>query len=73
MVQVFYTSITNETSKSLIAPMLNSLVGRQNWHIDLGDCDKVLRIETGHDYSLEIITAIQNLGFDCIPMSFCLN
>lgn len=75
MVHVFYTSIPNETGKSMIAPMLNLLVGRNNWHIDLGDCDKVLRVESnlGHDYSMEIMAAIHDLGFACIPMTFSLN
>jgi len=75
MVQVFYTSIPNESGKSLVAPALNLLVGRNNWHIDLGDCDKVLRIEshTGNDYTMEIMAAVQGLGFACIPMSFSLN
>ncbi len=65
MILVFKTTVKNKTQVRKVAPLLNGLLSPcAKWNFDLGDCDKVLRIESLHKPIDEkvIIQVIQNSG-----------
>lgn len=68
MILIFITNILNEISKMKVEPILNRLIGAGKWSIDLGDCDKVLRVEAERDISADIIALLFLQGFDCRTM-----
>ena len=47
---------------------LNNLVGPGNWHVDLPDCDKVLRIQAARDVSAELKVFLERNAFHCEPL-----
>lgn len=42
---VFRTSLQNQKDVEKISAILDNLTGISDWHVDLGDWEKVLRIE----------------------------
>jgi hypothetical protein len=69
MIWVFKTSVKNKTQVKKIVPLLNQRIlpdGR--WNIDLGDCDKVLRIEVSDLSVEELIADLENAGYVCEEM-----
>jgi len=62
---VFKTDVPNKTSAEYIIHNLLKEYPGYTISIDVGDCDKVLRVE-GTDFSMkDIITRLQRLGFAC--------
>jgi hypothetical protein len=65
MIMVFKTNVPNKISAEYI---INNLLKEYPGYIisiDVGDCDKVLRVE-GMDFRMEdIINRLQRLGFAC--------
>ena len=68
MIMVFKTDVPNKTSADYI---INNLLKEYPGSIisfDLGDCDKVLRVE-GREFRMEdIINRLQRLGFSCAEL-----
>jgi hypothetical protein len=64
-VLVFKTSIDTETDVETISQVLNPVLGRDAWNVDLDDIDKVLRIETEHRPVRDIIDLITRQGYIC--------
>ncbi len=70
-VLVFRTNIQNEFQKSYVQIIMNSVYGVHDCTVDLGDVDKVLRIEIDSEMTDEtidenfIIEKINSLGFMC--------
>lgn len=62
---VFKTNILREEDKQIIAAHINYENRIKKWNVDIGDCDKVLRIES-HDLAAEdVIAMIQTAGYAC--------
>lgn len=60
----FKTNINSEAAIERIAPLLNTIVGKANWQIDISSSDRKL---TAYSQSIlneiEIINAIHKAGF----------
>ena len=69
MILVFFTNIMNEIDRAKVLPILDALPGVYEWSIDLGDCDKVLRVEAWEDVSGVIVSLLSSVGFHCRNMS----
>ena len=68
-VLVFTTTVNGFDDQSVVFDQLNSLLGKNNWTIDLDDVDKVLRV-VGSSGNLEKIVHIFNMHqFDCEVMN----
>ncbi|WP_353548837.1 heavy metal transport/detoxification protein [Sediminibacterium sp. KACHI17] len=65
----FKTNINSESAVEKIAPLLNTIVGKANWQIDISSSDKKL---TAYSQSIlneiEIISAIHKAGFSAISI-----
>lgn len=64
-ISVFKTSVQSEQQKNNLSTTLNTLLDNGNWSFDLEDCDKVLRIESESDITLQVMLALQQQGFIC--------
>ena len=66
MVEVFKTNVRNKTQAKQISAWIKTIFSEARINFDLGDCDKVLRIE-GIDGSKSTIIAadVKKLGFQC--------
>lgn len=65
MIYVFKTSVKLKREVRRLSPCLNELLKNDNWNFDLGDCDKILRIDTSTETAATIIRLLQEKGFDC--------
>ena len=65
MVEVFKTNINKiKPSKALIRKLLSHYPG-SSFHIDINDCDRVLRVE-GEDFCpVQIIKLVTSDGYEC--------
>ena len=68
MILLFITNIMNETGRTRVMPVLNTLPGIRDWNVDMGDCDHVLRVEAVEDVTMTIISSLAALGFCCRVM-----
>ena len=64
-VPVFKTNIGSPDAKPLIARSLAPLAGVLRWSVDLGDRDRVLRVEAESVGPAEIIQSLASAGFCC--------
>lgn len=65
MIMVFKTDVPNKTSAVYVINNLLKEYPDYKISIDVGDCDKVLRVE-GMDFRMEdIINRLHRLGFAC--------
>ena len=65
MIMIFKTDVPNKTSADYIIDNLLKEYPGYTISIDVGDCDKVLRVE-GTNFRMEdIINRLQRLGFAC--------
>lgn len=70
MIYVFKTSVFTDNDVQSLKPHLDKLQQTQ-WNFDLGDCDKILRIDSPQGVSAElIIKLLQDKGFDCENLLF---
>ncbi len=65
MIYVFKTSLKSQKSLEELTPQLNQLVGPSNWHVDLEDCDRILRIISRRNVSLEMRKTLHACGYTC--------
>jgi len=65
MILVFKTSVNTIEDVEIIKPYLSVLIPKSHWHIDIADCDKVLRIESKKDISSQVIELLFNNGYSC--------
>ncbi len=64
-VEVFKTSIDNDTASSLLKNVLLVLYPGARVNVDLDDCDKILRIEAS-ELSVELVSDIVlAFGYEC--------
>lgn len=69
MIMVFKTDVPNKTSADHI---INNLLKEYPGYIisiDVGDCDKVLRVEGANFRMEDIINRLKRLGFACEELS----
>lgn len=67
-VLVFKTAVITEDDKQAVTGILNNEAHIQQWHIDLDDCDKVLRVVTNTLDAAYIIELVNQRGYLCIEL-----
>ena len=67
LILVFKTNITQSDDSTLISSILNSIPGIQ-WNFDHWDEDHILRVESEHDCSANIISNLNQSGYSIHPL-----
>ena len=67
-VLVFKTNISNYNDANQANLKLMNVFSPSDVHIDLEDCDNVLRIESNSLTNIEVVSEIKRLGFECAPL-----
>lgn len=65
---ILETTVETRNEQRMIKTDLDILTGPDRWSIDLGDCQKVLRIVACRDITQQIIDVLKTSGFDCYLM-----
>lgn len=65
MVEIFTTSVTEESHATTIIAMLQQHLPGCTINFDLKDCDKILRVKGENFCSSSIIELLQSQGFFC--------
>jgi hypothetical protein len=65
MILLFKTDLACSHDVEHIAADLTKITGRNNWSVDIGDEDKVLRVLTEKDITASIQDILYNHGFTC--------
>jgi hypothetical protein len=66
MVEVFKTNVRNKIQAKQIADLLRLAFSDARINFDLGDCDKILRVEGINESNSPVIVAdLNRLGFQC--------
>jgi hypothetical protein len=65
MISIFKTSVASNQDLNRLKPYLNSLVEDLKWTIDLFDSDRILRVISSVNKNEEIISVVNELGYDC--------
>lgn len=69
MISIFKTSIGSKEELRWIAPFLNASAIDIRWTVDVEDCDKILRVESGEDRADQIALILSSHGFLCITLA----
>jgi hypothetical protein len=64
-VLIYKTSVPDMYAVARLRPYLDHLVQHSDWTFDLGDADKVLRIETDRDICNDVISLLRTNGYYC--------
>ncbi len=67
-ISIFRTSVNTKYKVKILKPLLNKLIGRENWSFDLEDCDNILRIYYFPIMNNFLAKEINKMGFDCIEI-----
>ncbi len=62
---VFTTSVKTRKDAELVAPALNSFIGKGKWNFALDDSDKILRIVSTGVNPVQAIQLLEENGFKC--------
>ncbi|MBW8685426.1 hypothetical protein [Chitinophaga rhizophila] len=65
MIGIFKTNITTKEDRQTILAAIQSRFEVGQCHVDLEDCDKVLRITEMKAPEAEVISFVKGQGFDC--------
>ncbi|MEM8937963.1 MAG: hypothetical protein AAGC64_01295 [Bacteroidota bacterium] len=65
MILVFKTSVQEIADIEILENELNQVPTIIRWNFDLEDIDKVLRVESIRDVSLELVHVLNGKGFEC--------
>jgi hypothetical protein len=65
MISIFKTNVASHQDLNRLKPYLNSLVEDLKWTIDLFDSDRILRVISKVNKNDEIISVVNQLGYDC--------
>jgi copper chaperone len=60
----FKTNINCNSCIQKVTPILDEIEGIKNWSVDTDNTQKILTVETDTTTAEEIITGIQDIGFD---------
>ncbi|GAB3223527.1 hypothetical protein [Spirosoma arcticum] len=69
MILVFRTSLRTKRDCQLLAPLLDSQAGIDQWTVDLADCDNVLRVVSAGTPATTVETMVRSIGFDCCELT----
>lgn len=65
MILLFKTNMACSHDVDRAAADLTKLTGKNNWSVDVGDEDKVLRVLADKDITASILYILDNHGFTC--------
>lgn len=65
MVEVFRTNIQKKTQSKRLLGVLSEACPSSKIHLDLSDCDKVLRVEGADIEATRIMKLVKDYGFSC--------
>lgn len=65
MLEIFKTNIEDTSDARMIIDRLHRNFPGNSIHIDLHDCDKILRVQGEHFPVDQIIAHVKASGFDC--------
>ncbi|HEY9006063.1 hypothetical protein [Ohtaekwangia sp.] len=65
IILIFKTTLISEKDVTRIADGLTQLVGINNWSVDTGDEDKVLRVQALRDITKELTHLLMKSGYTC--------
>jgi hypothetical protein len=65
MIYVFKTSVKTKAQVRKLKPFIDNLVPNAKWNFDLGDCDKILRIDNEKDTVPTIIDLLKIHNYHC--------
>ncbi|RNL52151.1 hypothetical protein [Pedobacter jejuensis] len=68
MISIFKTNVHTEVELQQIVPNFKVNVPNLNWHIDLTDCDKILRVDSPVNMNDIVIALFNKLGFSCVVL-----
>jgi len=64
-VLVFTTSVESSDQVKSLAPLIDSLAGKNRWNFALDDCDKILRIVSDKVHPTAAIHLLKQNGYRC--------
>lgn len=67
MISIFKTNISSD-DLSNVSPYLNGLLSGQIWTVDIGDCDRILRVDSFININEEIKSILTRLGYLCVHL-----
>jgi len=67
---IFKTSINTYEDKLMVKPLIEKMVDKNSWSVDLTDCDKVLRICADIDITEKIIHSVNVKGYACELLNY---
>jgi hypothetical protein len=67
---IFKTSINTYDDKLMVKPLIEKMVDKNSWSVDLTDCDKVLRICADKDITEKIIRSVNVKGYACELLNY---
>ena len=65
MIAVFKTSVKTKTQVKRLQPHIDKAIPNAKWNFDLADIDKILRIESGDNIALTIISLLHTHQYTC--------
>lgn len=65
----FKTNIKCSGCIATVTPVLNELVGQDNWEVDLQSPDKILTVSTDEAGEQEIKQAVEKAGYKAEPVA----
>ena len=68
---IYKTTVEDFYDQAKVKSFMDRIAGKGKWTIDLGDEDKVLRVEHPTDISPAIIAHFSEKGFFCAPLAIC--
>jgi len=65
MIFVFKTSVKTKMQAKKLKPHIDKILPKAKWNFDLGDCDKVLRVDSEENIALKIIDTLNIHNYRC--------
>ncbi len=65
MIYVFKTSVKTKNQVRKLRPHIESALPNEKWNFDLGDCDKILRIDSEENIVMKITDLLNVHKFFC--------
>ena len=65
MIYVFKTTVKTKTQVRQLKPHIDKVLPDVKWNFDLQDCDRILRIESEKDNTVEIIALLNTHKYHC--------
>lgn len=64
-ISIFRTTISDENEIQSVANILNLIVGKGKWNVDLEDIDNILRIDANTMVNAFLAKELEKIGFEC--------